>query len=104
MFRQAEDDGNDDPADGIVNDRVGYDDLAKIATHEVHLADHHGDDLYRRDGERGAEKQRGDDPQFWARQHRVRQELAQHKPAYERNNNAGARNTERSVTDPPYQT
>ena len=59
---QAEDDGDDDPADGVVDDRRSDDDLADIAAHEVHLAHDHGDDLDRRDRQRGAEEQRRHQP------------------------------------------
>ncbi|MGY3407485.1 hypothetical protein ACVWZV_003598 [Bradyrhizobium sp. GM5.1] len=46
---EAEDDGDDDPADGVVDDGGGDDDLADIAAHEVHLAHNHRDDLHRGD-------------------------------------------------------
>ena len=43
---EAEDHGDDDPADGVVDDGAGDNDLADIAPHEVHLAHDDGHDLH----------------------------------------------------------
>ena len=49
LQRQAEDHRDDDPADGVVDDGGGENDLADGAAQEVHLAHHGGDDLDRGD-------------------------------------------------------
>ncbi len=87
--RQAQRDGDDDPADGVLEDRRSDDDLAEIAAHEIHLAHHHGDDLHRRDRQRGAEKDRRDQPRFRVWQQRGRQEFAEHETADKRQRYAG---------------
>ena len=91
---EAEDDREDDPAERIVDDRGGHDDLAERAPHEVHLADRHRDDLDRRDRQRRAEEQRRDQAMIGVRQHAVGQELADQNAAQERHRDPGERNAE----------
>ena len=62
LQREAEDHRDDDPADGVVEDRRAEDHLADVAAQEVHLAHHRRHDLHRGDRQRGAEEQRRDQP------------------------------------------
>ena len=43
---EAEDDSDNDPADGVVDDRRSDDDLADVASHEIHFANDNGNYLY----------------------------------------------------------
>ena len=57
---EAENDGDDHPADRVLADRRGDDDLPEIAAGETHLAHDRRHDLDRGDRQRGAKKQRGE--------------------------------------------
>ena len=92
---EPEDHGDDDPADRVVDDRRGDDDLAEGAAHEVQFAHRHRDDLDRRDRQRGAEKQRRHQPLVGVGQHLVGQQLAEDDAARERQADAGERDAER---------
>ena len=99
MLRNGKDNRDNDPADSVINDCRGNDDLTQIAPHEVHLAHHHRDDFDRRDRQRGAEEQRRDQPQLRPWQHRVRQHFSKRYAASEGDENAGYRNARRRATD-----
>ena len=66
--RQAQRHGDDDPADRVIDDGGGENDLPQIAAREIHLAHHHGDHLDGGDGQSRAEEQRGDEPVLGLRQ------------------------------------
>ena len=80
---EPERDRDDDPADGVLEDGGGDDDLADVAAHEIHLAHDHRDDLDRGDRQRGAEEKRGDEARLRVGQDRIRQHLAERKAADE---------------------
>ena len=88
--------GHDDPADRVVDDRSRDDHLADRTAEEADLAHHHRNDLYRRDRQRGPEKQRCDQSLPRIGQHRVRQQLAQENAAEERYGDPGDRHADRS--------
>src|SRR6185503_9779282 len=60
MQGKAEDDRNDDPADTVIDDGRGKDDLTDGSAHEMHFTHDHRHDLDRGDRQSGAEEQRGD--------------------------------------------
>lgn len=68
--------------------RGGQDDLPDHAPHEIHLAHDHGHDLHRRDRQRGAEKQRGNQPLARIGQHGIGQHSAERDAAGERDEDA----------------
>jgi hypothetical protein len=74
-----------------------------MAAHEIHLAHHHRHDFHRRDRQRGAEEDRGDEARVGLRQQRVRQHLAERKAADERQRHAGGGNRHRRAADPLHQ-
>ncbi len=57
LQRQAENDGGDHPADGVINDCGGQDHLTDRAAEKVHFADHRCHDLDRCDRKRGAKQE-----------------------------------------------
>ncbi len=99
MRCQAEDHGDDDPADGVVDDRSRDNDLSDIAPHEIHFADDDGDDFDGRDRQRGAEEQRCHQTRFRMRQQALRQKFAERKAADEGHDNAGNRYRRRGAAD-----
>jgi hypothetical protein len=56
-LRQAQRNGDDHPADRILADRRGDDDLPEVAAGESHFPHHRGHDLDRGDRECGAQEQ-----------------------------------------------
>ena len=100
VLGKAEDHGHDDPADGVVDDGGGDDDLAHGAAHEIHVAHHHGDDFHRGDRERHAQKQRSDKPPSGIGQHGVRHKLAEDEAAGEGQRDARDGNAERGAAHP----
>lgn len=100
---EAEGDRNDHPADCVVDDRGRDDDLPDIAAQEVHLAHHHGDDLHGRDGQSRPEKERRDQAKLRARQHLLREQLAQKKAERKRHGDAGNRYAQRGAANLPYE-
>ena len=100
---EAEDDGDDDPADGVVDDGSRDNDLADVAAHKIHFAHDHRHDLHRRDRKRGAEKQRCHEACFRMRQQVLRQELAERKAAGKGHDDAGDRDGDRGPADLAHQ-
>ncbi|MET4767245.1 hypothetical protein ABH970_007617 [Bradyrhizobium ottawaense] len=100
---QAEDDGDDDPADGVVDHGGRDDDLTDIAAHEIHLAHHHGDDLHGRNRQRRAHEQRSDQALLRIGQQRIGQELSEREAAGEGHEDAGDRDRDRGPADLPNQ-
>ena len=92
-------DSDDHPADRVFKNGGCDDDLPQVATHEIHFANDDRDDLHRRDGKRGAEKDRGDEAGIRPGQEFGRQELAERKAAGERYGDAGERGGDRRAAD-----
>ena len=101
--REAEGDRDDYPADRVVNDGRGHDNLPNLAAQKIHLAHDHRNDLDRRDRQRGAQKQRRDQAEVGLRQHGRGEELAEREAASERKCDARDRHAERGASDAPYE-
>jgi hypothetical protein len=72
----------------IVYDRGSDQRHADLAPHETHLTHHHRNDLYRRDRERRAEEQGGNQPLIGPGQHGLGQELTQRESTGEGHDNS----------------
>ena len=99
----AESDGDDHPAAGVLHDGGGDDHLAQIAPHEIHFPDHHGHDLDGGNGKGSPQKQRRHQPAAGAAEQNRRAELAQQETAGERKGDAAKRDGdggERRISSP----
>ena len=86
---ETEDDGDDHPANGVFADGGGDDDLSEVASGKAHFAHDRRHNLDRRNGQRGAEEQGGEQTLIRMRKEPFWQELTEHKPTNERNCDAG---------------
>jgi len=103
MRGDARDHGDDDPGDGIVEDRRGEDELAQIAPHRADVDQHHGHDLHRGDRQRRAEEQRRDQPVLVHRNGAARQGIGQRHAQRERHGDAGDRGGDDRALAAPHQ-
>jgi hypothetical protein len=99
--RQTERDRQDDPADGVVEDRCGDDDLSDRAAQESQLAHDQRHDLYRGNRQRGAEEERRDQAPLRVRQHGIGQERPEQAPAEEWHDDAAERHGDGRATRIP---
>ena len=88
LRREAADEGENGPPDGVIEDRRGEDDLAEIAPQKIDLAQHGGDDFDRGNRERGGEKQRGDEAALRIGQDALGEHLAERVAEGKRNDDA----------------
>ena len=95
-----EDRGDDDPAERILDDRRGDQDLAEVAPFEVHVAHDAGDDLDRGDRQGHAEKERGRQPMLLVRDKRRGQHHSEPETAEEGNGDAAERDAQDRPADP----
>ena len=86
---EAERDGDDDPADRVLEDGGGDDNLSEIAAIELHLTHDDRDDLNGRDGKRGTEEERREKSLLRVGQQGLWQEPSEREAAGEGNRNPG---------------
>ena len=97
------DDADENPGDGIVEDRGGENRLPDVAAEIAEIADDQRHDLHRRDGQRRAEEERGREPLLRIGQDRRRDGKPDQNAQRERHGDAGQRRGDGGTTDPPHQ-